>query len=229
MVIFPGGTAITGLSVYQWPAEDGRCGGSPHIHLTCTEAYVTISGEGSLQTLTTDGFKETPLTAGDVVWFSPGTVHRAINGDGDLRVVVIMQNGGLPEAGDAVLTYPSEVLADPEAYHQERTPRERRDLAVKGFQQLVTAVESGDTTAMVRFYKQATALVSDRLDDWAARWRTGAFEAARRTGEHIGALRTGDISHLVLGAGVRTMQAPDVADQRYGMCGMLDVYPVDTT
>jgi hypothetical protein len=215
--------------VYRWPAEDGRCGGSPHIHLTCTEAYVTVSGTGSLQTLTTDGLKEVPLSAGTVVWFGPGTVHRAINGDGDLQVIVIMQNGGLPEAGDAVLTYPAEVLDDPEVYHRQRSPRERRDLAVQGFRELAGAVESGDGKALVRFYKQAAALVADKLDDWSARWRTGAFEAARRTGEHIGALRSGDISHLLLGAGIRTMQAPDPADQRYGMCGMLDVYPVGNT
>ncbi len=35
---------------------------------------------------------------------------------GDLRITVLMQNGGLPEAGDAVFTFPPEVLADPGAY-----------------------------------------------------------------------------------------------------------------
>ncbi|MET0237882.1 MAG: cupin domain-containing protein [Kibdelosporangium sp.] len=228
MVIFPGGTAVTGLTVYQWPAEDGRCGGSPHIHLTCTEAYVTVSGEGSLQTLTTDGVQEVPLRAGTAVWFGPGTVHRAINGDGALRVMVIMQNSGLPEAGDAVLTYPPEILADPVAYHQARTPRDRRDLAVRGFLELADAVRSGDAKALVRFYRQAAALVAGKLDDWAVRWRSGPFEAARRTGEQIGALRDGDITHL-LSAAVRTTQAPDPGARKHGMCGMLDVYPLDLT
>jgi mannose-6-phosphate isomerase-like protein (cupin superfamily) len=226
-LIFPGATAISGLSVYQWQAEDGRCGGSPHVHLTCTEAYVTVSGEGSLQTLTVDGLQEVPLSAGTAVWFGPGTVHRAINGDGELRVIVIMQNSGLPEAGDAVLTYPPEILDDPELYQAPRTPRNRRDLAVQGFLALAEDVEAGGGRALERFYRQATALVADRLDDWEARWRSGPAEAARRTGEQIAALRSGRIDHL-LSAGVRTMRAPDPDSRRYGMCGMLDVYPLGT-
>ena len=60
----PGAVGITALRVYPWDAEDGLCGGSPHVHL-----------------------------------------HRAVN-DGDLQVVVVMRNSGLPEAGDAVLTFP---------------------------------------------------------------------------------------------------------------------------
>jgi mannose-6-phosphate isomerase-like protein (cupin superfamily) len=215
-VMFPGATAVSGLSVYPWEAEDGRCGGSPHMHLTCTEAYVTISGEGSLQTLTAAGLREVPLTAGTVAWFSPGTIHRAVNG-GDLRVMVIMQNGGLPEAGDAVLTYPSRVLDDPGLYRRPRSPRERRDLAVQGFLELV---ETGD---LERFYRRAVALVSDRLDEWTARWQSGPVQAARLTGEHLTALREGRIDHL-LQAGVRTIAAPDPENRAYGMCGMLDVY-----
>ena len=106
MPVFPGGTAVSGLKVYEWAADDGLCGGSPHVHLACTEAYVVVSGEGALQTLTAQGLSEIPLRAGTVAWFGPGTIHRAVNGDGSLRVVVLMQNGGLPEAGDAVLTFP---------------------------------------------------------------------------------------------------------------------------
>ncbi|GAB3933934.1 hypothetical protein GCM10027614_06000 [Micromonospora vulcania] len=42
-------------------------------------------------------------------------MHRLVNGGG-LSIVVLMQNSGLPEAGDAVLTFPPDVLADPAAY-----------------------------------------------------------------------------------------------------------------
>jgi mannose-6-phosphate isomerase-like protein (cupin superfamily) len=114
---FPGGTAVSGLQVYDWPADDGLSGGSPHVHLACTEAYVVVGGEGTLQTLTVQGPSQIPLRPGTVAWFGPGTIHRAVNGDGALRVVVLMQNGGLPEAGDAVLTFPPEVLANPAAYN----------------------------------------------------------------------------------------------------------------
>lgn len=40
----PGGVAVSHLSVYDWPAADGVCGGTPHMHLTCSEAYVVTGG-----------------------------------------------------------------------------------------------------------------------------------------------------------------------------------------
>src|SRR5262245_61519905 len=97
----PGAVGVSGLQVYDWPTADGLCGGSPHVHLACAEAYVVIEGKGSVQTLNTEGFASTPLRPGTVLWFTPGTIHRLVNDDG-LRIVVIMQNDGLPEAGDAV-------------------------------------------------------------------------------------------------------------------------------
>lgn len=231
MTHFPGGTAVTGLSVYPWEAKDGLCGGSPHTHLACTEAYVAISGAGSVQTLTAGGLRETPLEAGAVVWFDPGTIHRAVNGDGDLRIVVVMQNGGLPEAGDAVLTFPSETLVDRETYDRaasgvvdEDSARRRRDLAVEGFLGLVDDVENGDGQALEAFYRQAVALVADRVPRWEERWHEGPGDAVRRTGEHLAAVRAGRIDHL-LGAEVRTERATAPDDRKFGMCGRLDTYP----
>lgn len=115
---FPGGTGLTALDVYDWSSEDGLCGGTPHVHLACSECYVVVSGHGALHTLTVDDVREVTLDPGDVVWFTPGTVHRSVNADGSLRVVAVMSNGGLPEAGDAVMTLPSAYLADPERYRQ---------------------------------------------------------------------------------------------------------------
>jgi hypothetical protein len=73
-----------------------------------------------VQTLDADGFTETVLTPRTVVWFGPGVIHRLIN-NGDLSIVVVMQNNGLPEAGDTVLTFPEEVLDDPERYADAAT------------------------------------------------------------------------------------------------------------
>ena len=112
---FPGATAITVLDVYDWVAPDGLPGGSAHVHLASTEGYVVASGAGRLQTLGERGYAETPLRPGDCLWFTPGTIHRLVN-EGDLRLFVVMQNAGLPEHGDAVLTFPPEILADPDAY-----------------------------------------------------------------------------------------------------------------
>ena len=113
---FPGGTSVSRLSVYDWPTTDGAGragGGTPHLHLVSDEGYVVLSGAGSVQTLGPDGYAEHPLTAGTLLWFQPGVVHRLVN-DGDLEILVVMSNAGLPEAGDAVMTFPADVLADAE-------------------------------------------------------------------------------------------------------------------
>lgn len=104
----PGAVAVSHLRVYDWPAADGVSGGTPHLHLTCSEAYVVTGGRGAVQTLTASGYEVTPLTPGTVAWFTPGTIHRLVD-EGDLRITVLMQNGGLPEAGDAVLTLPRSI------------------------------------------------------------------------------------------------------------------------
>ena len=117
---FPGATAITVLDVYDWVAPDGLPGGSAHVHLASTEGYVVASGAGRLQTLGERGYAETPLRPGDCLWFTPGTIHRLVN-EGDLRLFVVMQNAGLPEHGDAVLTFPPEILAAPDAYARAAT------------------------------------------------------------------------------------------------------------
>jgi hypothetical protein len=207
------------------------------VHLACTEAYVVVGGEGSLQTLTAQGLSEIPLRTGTVAWFGPGTIHRAVNGDGALRVVVVMQNGGLPEAGDAVLTFPPEVLADPDAYaaaasladpHSSHAvdgtaARKRRDLAVSGFHRLVEHTEAGEFAVLEEFYRQALALRVDRLADWVALWRDGPALAVKRTGQHLAELQEGGIDRL-LHAAARVQQAPPPPARRYGMCGRLDTY-----
>jgi mannose-6-phosphate isomerase-like protein (cupin superfamily) len=227
----PGAVGITALRVYDWEAADGLCGGSPHMHLCCTEGYVVVGGAGRVHTLTASGFAETPLRPGDVVWFTPGTIHRAVN-DGGLHVVALMQNSGLPEAGDAVLTLPPEHLADPEAYRRavslagpdgpspERA-RARRDLAIEGFTRLRERTEAGDGAALEEFFAAAAVLVRPQLASWRERWEQGAAAVSRRTGEHIDALEAGDHSHL-LDAAVARMEQPEPVT--LGMCGHLSPY-----
>lgn len=223
---FPGGIGISGLRVYDWPTADGLCGGSPHVHLACAECYYVIAGRGSVQTLTRHGFAETPLREGTVAWFTPGTIHRLVN-DGDLRIIVVMQNSGLPEAGDAVFTFPAEVLADAESYAvhaqsgDEESARRRRDLALEGFLELRRRVEASETVALDDFYGSAMRLKQGALDAWEKRWREGALASAVRTGEHLDRLRDGDIGHLAE-ADIHVMRAD--GPQRFGMCGRLDVH-----
>lgn len=232
---FPAAVGISRLTVYDWPTVDG-CpgGGTPHLHLTCSEGYVVTAGRGTVQTLTASGFEETPLEPGTVAWFTPGTIHRLTN-EGGLEITVVMQNSGLPEAGDAVLTLPPELLTDPETYadavripadvpeeKQAEVARARRDVATRRFAELRAATAAGDPEPLAAFHRAAAALIQPRLDDWRRRWQQGAHAAADATGAQLDALRAEDAGHL---AAARVQATGPTARGRFGMCGRLDVYP----
>ena len=230
MTGFPGGTALSRIRVYDWPSADGPAGGTPHLHTASTEGYVVLAGQGRLETLSGDGYQEHPLAPDAVLWFGPGTVHRLVN-NGGLEILVLMSNAGLPEAGDAVLTFPPELLADPDAYRAAAdlpaaspelavlagAARRRRDLAVEGYLALRERVRSDGPAGLADLYRAATALVRDRVPEWRALWRAGPLAAAVDTGDHLELLGSGAGSHLS-GSTVRTGA---VAAARFGMCGQL--------
>ena len=232
---FPGGVGVSHLRVYDSVAPDGLRGGSAHLHTACTEAYAVIAGTGSVITLGGDGANETPLEPGAFVWFTPGTVHRLVNGGG-LELLVVMGNAGLPEAGDMVLTFPDEVLADPVAYAAAATlppgeattagtgdaARARRDLATEGFVALRDAVEAGGPDALAGLHARAAALVAERVPAWRGTWERGPLAAALATGAHLDALARADGTHLATSA-VHRLPVPD-AERRMGCCGTLGTY-----
>ncbi|MFE6891354.1 cupin domain-containing protein [Streptomyces sp. NPDC057694] len=232
---FPAAVGVSRLKVYDWPTVEGLPGGgTPHLHLACSEGYVVIGGRGRVQTLTLSGYEETPLEAGTVAWFTPGTIHRLVN-DGELEITVVMQNSGLPEAGDAVLTLPQDLLGDPDTYadavripgdvpeaEQVKIARARRDLATRRFLELRSATEQGDLAPLEAFQRAAAALVRPRIDGFEQRWRDGAQAAAAATGAQLEALREGRTDHLAHAAVTAT---GPTARGRFGMCGRLDVYP----
>lgn len=243
---FPGGTAVSRLRVYTDVSVDGLAGGTPHLHTVSTEGYVVVSGSGVLHTLTMSGFQETPLEAGSVVWFTPGTIHRAVN-TGDLNVLVVMQNAGLPEAGDAVMTFPDEHLVSAEAYRDAaRLPAlpsseaeraeaasARRDRGVSGFLELKAAAVNGNFAPLERFHERAVRIVRDLVPDWRARWDAGVGSETRATDAALQALESGLAPHL-RAAAVRL--APAIAGaaqpEAFGMCGRLstwDLTPAATT
>jgi mannose-6-phosphate isomerase-like protein (cupin superfamily) len=228
---FPGATGVTVLDVYDWPTPDGLRGGSAHVHLASTEGYVVLSGAGRLQTLGGHGYAETPLRPGDCLWFSPGTIHRLVN-DGELRILVVMQNAGLPEDGDAVLTFPPDVLADAQAYARaasldgdqpEAAARRRRDLAIAGYLALRDRVAEQGPGALDAFFAAAASLVAGRADGWRTRWRAGALAAAELTGAHLDGIAGGAAGHLAAG-GLWRIESP-AGPRGYGMCGRLTTYP----
>ncbi len=228
---FPGGTAVTNLAVYDWTGPDGLTGGSAHVHLACTEGYVVIGGTGRLQTLSADGFAETPLTPMTVCWFSPGVVHRLIN-DGGLQILVVMQNAGLPEAGDTVLTFPPEYLAEAAAYgaaasldgaeSAAQAAQRRAQLAVDGFLRLRDEVAERGPGALDDFYQVAVARVRDRVPDWRAVWEKGPLATVQRTGDQLDQLGQGHGEHLKQG---RLAVVSPPPEREYGVCGTRVTFP----
>ncbi len=232
--LFPAGTSVSHLAVYDWSSPDGLRGGSAHVHLACTEGYVVVGGRGRLQTLGPDGYAETPLTPLTVAWFSPGVVHRLVN-EADLQIVVVMQNSGLPEAGDCVLTFPPDRLDDPETYRREMSladtqrvyassgeaAEHRKNLAVEGFLALRERFETEGPSGLEEFYAAATALTKSKLPAWRRTWEAGPLAAANRTGEQLEALARGDHRHLHQGR-LTVLEPPSA--RKYGMCGRLATY-----
>ncbi|WP_420000642.1 cupin [Streptomyces boninensis] len=222
------------LSAYDWEAADGVCGGSPHLHLVCTEAYVVTGGRGAVQTLSPDGYRDIPLEAGSVAWFTPGTVHRMVQG-GDLRITVLMQNSGLPEAGDAVFTFPADVLADPERYAAAaRLPagtgpetaaaaRKRRDLAIEGYLPLRESLQAGDAGPYREFQQAAARIVRAKVPRFRELWEAGALATAQRTGAQLDALEAGDPGYL---ADSTAHTSGPSRHGGYGMCGRREEYEI---
>ncbi|MBX9243690.1 cupin domain-containing protein [Actinotalea ferrariae] len=245
---FPGGTSLSHLRVYDWPADDAPGGsGTPHLHTTSTEAYVVLGGSGRVETLSGAGYAQTPLAEGAVVWFSPGTVHRLVN-EGDLEILVVMSNAGLPEAGDAVLTFPPDVLADVDRYRaaaalpsgdddpdpdRDRDPDRdpagaaalaRRDLALDGYRALRDAVLTDGPAAMEPLWTAASRLVADRVPGWRGVWEASVQAGAAATSRALTDLATGAGPHLASAAVASA--APRPGPRRYGMCGRLRTWPV---
>lgn len=229
--VFPGAVGISRLRVYTDTAPDGLAGGSPHLHTVCSEGYLVTGGKGRVQTLTLrEGFRETALIAGTLLWFDPGTIHRLVN-EGDLELVVIMQNSGLPEAGDAVLTFREEHLATRTAYTSASriegsdaadrlaAAMRRRDAALQGFDALRDAAEREDPAPLRQFHARAAALVSDRTGAWRDRWRAGAWSATSATSRQLEAIAASDTAHFA----DAVVHGAEPAE-RLGMCGWLQAY-----
>ena len=233
--LLPGATGFTHLKVYDSPSIDGLRGGSPHLHFACTEAYFVLSGRGAVQSLDASGFRQTPLEAGQLTWFSPGVIHRLVNLDGALEILVVMQNSGLPEAGDFVLTFPSLVLSNREEYAKhaaldvsgavyasgEDAARARRDLAVGGFLELRERFERDGERALRDFYEQGLNIVRPLLPTWRQTWHDGPKRAASETQTQLDTLESGDISAMLAGQ-LRSI-APE-PKRRLGMCGALGIF-----
>jgi mannose-6-phosphate isomerase-like protein (cupin superfamily) len=108
------GIGLTHLTVYeQRRAPDGLMSGSPHVHAVTDEGYYVVSGRGRVELHDLKrGFRSVELAPGRYVQFPPGVVHRLVNTD-RLVLLVIMGNGGLAERGDARIYFGKAVDENP--------------------------------------------------------------------------------------------------------------------
>ncbi|MGF9649800.1 cupin domain-containing protein [Pseudarthrobacter oxydans] len=230
---FPGGTAVSGLRVYDWESNDGLCGGSPHLHTVSSEAYLVTNGTGQVHTISMDGPAEHDLATGSLLWFSPGTVHRLVN-TAELTLNVIMSNAGLPEAGDSVLTFPRHVLEDPNLYAQHAVlppdadqsvitaaARRRRDLALEGYAELHQSVLRDGPEALAEFHRLAAALVRPKVERWKEIWAANVRSQMAATEQALLELADGSAASM---AGAAVARGRQRTGEGYGMCGRLTTW-----
>jgi len=141
------GIGLTHLTVYdQRPAPDGKMSGSPHIHAVTDEGYYVVSGQGKVELHDLEnGFRTVDMTPGRYLQFPPGTLHRLVNTD-HLVILVVMGNAGLAERGDARIYFGKAVDDDPAGYDRLaglakakglEGALERRDAAIRAYMSLV--------------------------------------------------------------------------------------------
>ena len=198
---------------------------------------MVIAGSGAVHTLTASGFRVTPLEPGAFVWFTPGTIHRLVNGGG-LEILVLMANAGLPEAGDLVITFPPEIVVGRRRVRHGgdacrttiarrlvpgASARQRRDLAVPTFLDLVAATERGDPQPLRTFHRRGgRARATSRSPTSRSCGATARSRPSTRTEAQLAALASGASDHLAA-ASVHAMPVPD-AERRLGCCGTLGTY-----
>ncbi|MER6912634.1 cupin domain-containing protein [Streptomyces sp. NPDC000594] len=230
----PAGIGLSEVRVYRTAAPDGQCGGTPHTHLACAELYFPLRGRGAVEFLTMDGYTRTTLEPGGPVQFTPGTLHRLINGAEPLELLVVMENGRLVEEGDAVFTFPDEDLADPEVYAElaavpdPSAVERRRDRAVIGFRRLVDTWlgdPAAGRRALERFHRRAVELAAPRAGAWPAHLDAGPRTALDRLADRTEAVSAGDPSHLALGRVTRLPHLDETALAARS-CGRLWPYAV---
>lgn len=235
--VFPGATQCSRVSLYD-DLGTGICGGTPHLHTACTEAYIWIRGEGAVELLSTTGHHVTPMTPFSVVWFSPGVIHRGVpsaHGTEDAEVLVLMQNAGLPESGDAVITLPERLWGEPEVYREtvdvsaqdvgqaRELVCERRALAMEGFHELVESVDRLGPSGLDGFYRFAHRVVRPQLAAMTQVVEDRVAPEVATTRRVLEQMRSGSFDHLRAGDFCATA-AP--SDPLFGMCGDLRPLPI---
>ncbi len=232
--ILPAGVGLTHIQVYDTPGPDGVISGGTHIHLVCSEIYYILKGTGTLETMDIDGVQSVDLEPNKVVFFRPGVFHRVLNPHKNLEILAIMQNGGLPERGDFVMSFPNSVLTNHAEYSAALRSRDlqealtRRDLSLKGYLEIKDAFTRSPThgaEALRLFYRLARNLIAPKVDGFEWVLKSGAQNEAKTSLDACDFIRSGNTSYLEKSRHAAIFPMNDAP--RMGMCGQLHPYSLD--
>jgi len=221
------GIGLTHLTVYdQRTAPDGKMSGSPHVHAVTDEGYYVISGHGRVELHDLEsGFRTVDLEPGRYLQFPPGTLHRLVNTD-HLVLLVVMGNAGLAERGDARIYFGQAVDEDPDEYGRLAGLAKakglegalaRRDAAVRayvGFLELWTKDQPAYYAELARFI---------RVHLKAAASQVSSFGRAVERGPMAWGLRFRKRLEKLPGASVESAPILHIpaGETTLGMCGIL--------
>jgi hypothetical protein len=148
-----------------------------------------------------------------------------------------MQNGGLPERGDFVMSFPDDVLTNPPAYsqsvraHSMADAMRRRDLSLKGYLEIKAAFarshEEGQESLRT-FYRAARNLIAPKVDGFEWVLKVGAQTEVKLSLDACDFIRSGRTDYLEshnppLHASIFPLSEPG----KPGMCGELHPYALD--
>jgi mannose-6-phosphate isomerase-like protein (cupin superfamily) len=221
------GIGLTQLTVYdQRPAPDGLMSGSPHVHAVTDEGYYVMSGKGTVELHDLkDGFRSVDLLPGRYVQFPPGVVHRLVNAD-RLVLLVVMGNAGLAERGDARIYFGKKVDEDPAEFARLtglakakglEGALDRRDAAIRayaGLLELWTRDRTGYFQELARFIGVHMKAAAGLRPGFAEAVEAGPVAWAERFQKRVEGLPA------PAGEGSPLLHVPP-AGTTLGMCGVL--------
>ena len=221
------GIGLTHLTVYdQRPAPDGLMSGSPHVHAVTDEGYYVVSGLGRVELHDLQhGFRSVELSPGRYVQFPPGIMHRLVNTD-RLVLLVIMGNGGLAERGDARIYFGKAVDENPAEFARLvglarakglEGALDRRDAAVRAYAGLLELW----TKDRVAYYRELERFIGVHMKA-AAGLRKGFSEAVEAGPVAWGERFRRRLANLPLGSEEPgpVLHLP-AEEPTLGMCGIL--------
>lgn len=186
-----------------------------------------------MELLSLNGYQKIELQPNKVVFFRPGVIHRLVNPNKNLEILLIMQNGGLPERGDFILTFLPEIMGDTNAYMAASRATNitealtRRNAANLGFNDLrdtMLANPNKGQQKLREFYDHARRLLLPKVDGFEWVLKSGSLYEAKSSHDAIDFIRNNHMEYLekATWAGIYPMNEP----LRQGTSGTMHPYAV---